>query len=766
MNQFYGIYVTTGKQGEGKMIDVSCRASCEDFEVEFSSGTVREDAGITEENISEREAILAQYSRECEQELEKLTCQADSIDLLASVSCGIIAGIIDAIAVGKWDFAKAKAICNEDINRTVIDFAKKNPKYKSFLGRGRDGDRLDTAIQFLEKEYHLPGDGVYQNKAFNMGIGGKDHRLEDFCHHLSPVGLVCCVLVQFSEETVFFNSAGELFRVPIVVNEYGQLIGDTPRAKVFSGVVNWFFNVARTLANRKGHIMSDKATSQGIPGTFMSIMKEVSALPCFKDKDFGEKLRKAYANGIGNGKKQLNLGPFNALFSGAESKVDFRTEMAVGRELKRQSIPVLVNEMLVRGVFFVRRFVDELKEKGSFDKINWKACIPANNRTIQRMVTVASGTFLAVDLTDALVESAITSGGNSAKFAEGIVLRINFVNIGRFTLGCAVDITSGVRKTGYEFMTVELSTGRLAVTAENIFVRARKRLERSKEREAKLAVVFGEDLSIDETSFSIEDAQLAAKELAEKKIRSYEDLKNRPWYKKLCSAITFHNEEKRLVLEDIKGTQEILALFMKVYDADMAQLHARVDRLENVVAQQIQQPAQPARVVEYVPEKEEKPDAKPNKPRTIRPDINAKYGGKYKIISAKEPDKALSVFYDRSFMGGLNSMNRTLELVSKNNLHVATWTVESCGPNIYRLVETSSGLVIEFDPASGNTTTLFVKKWREKPSCIWEIRENRDKTVSFLSNADVEKGLKCGRGNRVGVGKTGLKDSRWILERV
>ena len=185
-----------------------------------------------------------------------------------------------------------------------------------------------------------------------------------------------------------------------------------------------------------------------------------------------------------------------------------------------------------------------------------------------------------------------------------------------------------------------------------------------------------------------------------------------------------------------------------------------------MVAQQIQQPAQPARVVEYVPEKEEKPDAKPNKPRTIRPDINAKYGGKYKIISAKEPDKALSVFYDRSFMGGLNSMNRTLELVSKNNLHVATWTVESCGPNIYRLVETSSGLVIEFDPASGNTTTLFVKKWREKPSCIWEIRENRDKTVSFLSNADVEKGLKCGRGNRVGVGKTGLKDSRWILERV
>ena len=748
------------------MVDVSCRASCEDFEVEFSSGTVSEDAGITEENISEREALLEQYSLECKQELERLTCQADSIDLLASVSCGIIAGIIDAIAVGKWDFAKAKAISNEDINRAVIDFAKKNPEYKSFLGRGRDGDRLDTAIQFLEKEYHLPGDGAYQNAAFKMGIGGRDHRLEDFCHHLSPVGLVCCVLVQFSEETVFFNPAGELFRVPIVVNEYGQLIGDNPRAKVFSGIINWFFNVAKTLANRKGHIMSDKATSQGIPGTFMSIMKEVSALPCFKDKQFGENLRKAYANGIGDGKKQLDLGPFNALFSGAESKVDFRTEMAVGHELKRQSIPVLVNEMLVRGVYFVRRFVDEIKEKGSIDKINWKACIPANNRTIQRMVTVASGTFVAVDLADALIESAVTSGGNSAKFAEGIVLRINFVNIGRFTLGCAVDVSSGIRKSGFEFMTVELSTGRLAVTAENIFVRARRRLERSKEREKQLAVVLGEDLTIDETSFSIEDAQLAAKELAEKKIRSYEDLKNRPWYKKLCSAITFHNEEKRLVLEDIKGTQEILALFMKVYDSDMAQLHARVDRLENVVAQQKQQQVQPARVIEYVPEKEEPKGSSPAKPGRLSPDITAKYGGKYKILSAKEPDKALSVFYDRSFMGGLNSMNKSLELVSKNNLHVAIWTIESCGPNIYRIVDSASGLVIEYDPSSGSTSTLYIKKWREKPSCIWEIRDNRDKTVSILSNADIEKGLKSSRGSKVVVGKTALKDSRWILERV
>lgn len=748
------------------MMDLNYRAACENFEVEFSTETVLDAAGITEENIHEREALLIKYSQECNQELERLTSHADGPDLLASVCCGVAAGLVDAIAVGKWDFAKAKAISAEDINRSVIDFAKKNPKYKDFLSRGRDGDRLENAIRFLEKEYHLPGDGAYQSKDLKMGIGGKDHRLADFCHHNSAIGLICCILVQFSKETVFFNPAGELFRVPIVVNEYGEFIGVNPSAKVFSGIINWFFSAARAIENRKGHIMSDRATPQGIPGTFMSLMKELSVLPCFKDKDFGEKLRKAYANGIGEGKSQLDLGTFNALFSGAGSKVDFRTEQAIGHELKRQSIPVLVNEMLVRGVYFIRRFIAEMQEKGSIDKINWRNCIPANNRTIQRMVTVASGTFAAIDLADAAIESALSSGGDSAKFVEGIVLRINFVNIGRFTIGCAVDIASGSRKSGYEFMAIELSTGRLAVTSENIFLRARKRFEHSREREKVLAIELGEGITIDEAAFSIEEAQLAVKEITERKIQTYEELKNRPWYKKFYSALSFNSEKKKLVLEDVAQTQEILMLFMKVHDTEVSQIQARLDRLENVVAKQMQQPAMPVEVIEYVPEKADVSEVRHSSPTKLKPDINAKHGGKYKIVSAKDPDKAISVYYDRSFMGGLNSMNKSLELVSKNNLNVTVWTVESCGPNIYRIVDTATGLVIQYDPAAGQKNLLYIKKWKEKPSCIWEIRDNRGGTVCLLSNADIAMGLKASHGKKVVMAKTRLKDSCWILERV
>lgn len=755
---------------------IAFQASTDDFAVEFSVETLAESAGLDEENIDQREAILDNYSKECQAEIERLSSHADNLDLLASVCCGVAAGIIDALFVGKWDFSSAKAISNEDMNRMVTDFAKKNPKYKDFLGKGKDGDRLENAIKFLEKEYHLPGDGAYQQKGLNMGVGGKDHRLADFSHHNSPVGLVCSILVQFSGEAVFFNPAGELFRIPITVNPNGQFIGESTPAKIFSGIVNWFISVARSAALRKGHLMSDKATAQGIPGTFLSVMKELSVLPCFKDKDFGTKLRNAYANGIGSGNNQLDLGQFNALFSGATSKFDMRTEMAIGHELKRQSIPVMVNEMLVRGVYFIRRFISEVKEKGAIDKINWRNCIPFNNRTIQRMVTVASGTFAATDLADAFIESAIESKGNQALLAEGVILRINFVNIGRFTLGCAVDIRSGFRKTTYEFMSVELSTGKMAVTAERAFLHARNRLTQAEEREKVLAEALGEEISIDGKNFSLEEAQLAAKELADKKIRSYEDMKNRPWYKNLYASVTFHGEGKKHIMEDVQGIEQILAAFIKAHDSEVDQLNQRVSRLENVIVKQREELAKRNAEAEQqppiaVPEptKAKKSFFRGISPKkeesTLTPDIYAKYGGKYKIVSAKDPSKAISVFNDRSFMGGLNSANKSLELVSKNNLNVTIWTIESCGKNIYRIMDSESQLVIAYTPDQTSKTMLFVKRWKEDPSCIWEIRDKRDGTVEIRSNADIELGLKYYRGNSVVMGTPNLfKDDNWILE--
>lgn len=450
---------------------VELKNACEDdFEVEFEVVPSIDLVNVCDErrkkiardleNIeSQREAVL-QRVNELNADIDRLTNHADGIDYAIAVTCGIITGIFDAVIVGEWDFKNAKAISNQQINEKVMDFAKKDPGYVDFLGKKRtkskDPNRLDNAIEFLEKKYKLPGDGEYKPYK-DYGITDKTHHLDDFCHHPTLVGLVCCILVQFTGIAKYRSSSGEVIKVPIEVNEYGNLVSQETWGKFFAGIINWFFNVAKTIKNRKGHLLSDMAGSStavgkgnegaGIPGSFLATAKELAALPCFEDTNFAENLRKAYQNGIGVGKKQLDLGAFNSLFQGASSKVDMRTEMAVKHELKRQAVPVIINELLVRGLYFIRRFIMQMKQKHSIAELDWREVMPFRNRTIVRMMTVASGTFTAIDMADAAIRSAIKSGGfNAPAFLSNMILRVNFVGVGRFAVAVATDAGMGLKR--------------------------------------------------------------------------------------------------------------------------------------------------------------------------------------------------------------------------------------------------------------------------------------------------------------------------------
>jgi hypothetical protein len=63
------------------------------------------------------------------------------------------------------------------------------------------------------------------------------------------------------------------------------------------------------------------------------------------------------------------------------------------------------------------------------------------------MLTIATGTFTLVDLTDAAIRGALKSGGNAALFAKEFVLRVNFVGVGRFAVAAATDIAMGVNRS-------------------------------------------------------------------------------------------------------------------------------------------------------------------------------------------------------------------------------------------------------------------------------------------------------------------------------
>lgn len=451
---------------------VDFRSTCNDLDVEFEVMPLVDIDNIEDERqrrivagtaeIDEQLSEVQDKIAKLNTDIDKLTNHADGLDYAIAVTSGIITGILDATIVGEWNFAEAKKETYKEVNSKVIDFAKNQPNYIPYCNttlenlkkvppssvnprrKPKDPDRLETAIEFLEFQFHLPGDGAYRSG--NFGIDGNTHRIDDLCHHPTIVGLVCCVIVQFTGHTKYVNKYGEDIDIPVTVNEYGNFVGKNPVTKLFAGVINWFITCAKTIANRKGHLMSDIATPAGLPGSVLSIITELASIPCFRNEDFSLRLRDAFKNGIGTGKGQIDLGAFNVLFEGAQSKLDVVTEKALMHELKRQAMPVVINEILVRASYFIRRFISELKEKQDVREVEWKKVIPFNNRTIVRMMTIATGTFTTIDMADAAVHAA-TKSVDASTFFSNMLLRVNFVGVGRFAIAVTSDVGMGISRS-------------------------------------------------------------------------------------------------------------------------------------------------------------------------------------------------------------------------------------------------------------------------------------------------------------------------------
>lgn len=122
--------------------------------------------------------------------------------------------------------------------------------------------------------------------------------------------------------------------------------------------------------------------------------------------------------------------------------------MAVLHQLGRQAVPVMINEVVIRACYFIRRLTTEWKAKSSFMEVDWQAVLPWNSRTMTRMLTIATGTFCAVDLVDAAIRAGLKSGGNLPGFVINVVLRVNFVGIGRFAIAIYSDASMGSQREG------------------------------------------------------------------------------------------------------------------------------------------------------------------------------------------------------------------------------------------------------------------------------------------------------------------------------
>ena len=420
-----------------------------DYEICYSN--IQQEIDLIEKELANDTDLL----NDINQEIEKHTNNADKFDYTIAVSSGIITGLIDAFFIGELNFESAKA----DSHKHVNVFIEKYAKWKGYSDNGKG---LQGAIEFLEKEFPVAQDNIWKGKNISST---RLHHLEDIAHHPTLFGLVSAIFVQYFRISFFVNKKGE-WKSPFVPTTPKDIL-KIWLPIVISGALNWLIRMAeskyvqkmgkdiprpihllitalaqapavisilKVIDNWFGHLVSDMGGSKntpgggmGISGIFLSILKEISSLPIMKESQLPNIVSDLYS----------------------KEKIDMRTELAIVESLGKQSIPVILNECIVRLFYFVRHLIEEKEKHSEWKDVNWSNTLPFNNRTIMRMITISSGTFVAVDMADAAIRAAVKSGGNQAKFVGDLLLRINFVGIGRFTIALVNDIRWGIKQERY-----------------------------------------------------------------------------------------------------------------------------------------------------------------------------------------------------------------------------------------------------------------------------------------------------------------------------
>ena len=345
------------------------------------------------------------------EDIDKLTSHADWLDVTSAVISGLLMGAIDNIFIDDFNFEVQKK--NSDEKQTL----PLEKVVKNFTENATKNDKISNLIKKFVKDEDL--------QKFNM---------PDLSCHPSILGLVCAILTQLTERNYGIDKNG------LKISEIKEktLIGKTIVSKLFLAIIFWLLDVLCEEVKPKCSQKDDEEDSKPW------LLKLLLNFPFFKD---------VVENGID--RKELKI-IVAKLFNGELLKKKGKEPKTVAVEeeketlfsrLAKQSLPVVINEVSVRGMYFIKQLRNELKEKKALGKVDWQKLLPFGNRTIERMMTIASGVFTATDIVGAMVLGA-TSTLHSWK--KGLTMGINIPGVCRFVLAGITDIGMGIKRGGKE----------------------------------------------------------------------------------------------------------------------------------------------------------------------------------------------------------------------------------------------------------------------------------------------------------------------------
>lgn len=367
---------------------------------------------VTVETVARNDLDAVIY--DLDNEIKLLSSQADKWDYLVAVASGVLCGMLDILWVGDFSLEKGRAFASEQVDGLVIETAK-------ILGF--NGNDLKEAVRFLEERFPIPSDG----NTPDFG-GGLQHHIRDFGHHPTIIGLVFSILTQFTGMSYGTDENG-VFKPVLVPDKSKKSIGKNIPDKLFKGTITWFFHL---VSDMDGSSSTAEITGgTGIPGPILSLAKELSALPVFRNMKIGEYNLTTFISKIFNGTAYAKHDENGKIIKDTVIKFDLRGEIGGLEELGKQAIPVIANESIVRSFYFIRRLAIVLKKQDfeSAGNIDWDGVKPFDNPTVDRMITISSAVFSTVDIAEAVL---------SKKY----FVAVNYVGIGRFVVAIGDEIVN------------------------------------------------------------------------------------------------------------------------------------------------------------------------------------------------------------------------------------------------------------------------------------------------------------------------------------
>lgn len=371
--------------------------------------------------------------------------QLDKWDYIIATSSGAITAAMDMLWVKDIDLRNAHTWGVEKINDFVLDVAKK---------QGYKGNELSGAIKHLEEIFPIPAD-----KLTNDFGGGKQHHLRDFSHHPTIAGLVFSIITQFTGNGYGTDVTGKL--IPVEVPK-DVLCNGGPLEKLYAGIVSWTFHMISDIAGSSSSVAMGKEGT-GLPGPLMSFLKELSSIPGIKniagEDEKGYSKFSVYCSKLFNGTLLGEHDENGKIVKGGELKFDLRTELGIGHEAlsNKQFLPVLINELIVRGFYSIRRFISVLKDQtvSNFEdlmQLDPSCFLPWKSTSLTHMLIISSTTFSVIDISSAGIKAALKNKNNKAGFAIDFIQGINLFGTCRLAIATGGEIGLGIEKLHEEYL--------------------------------------------------------------------------------------------------------------------------------------------------------------------------------------------------------------------------------------------------------------------------------------------------------------------------